>query len=864
MTKKKILIVSAAIAALAIIAVITWQVAKPSEPLAIAEEEAKEIAEDNAIETAEGNFELPVCGSSSFGDYEMLSDLGLDSLKILFDKLKNDCIQKINFEQDLNDLSMRDLALLRSSIYALNGLYFMEENINAYFMNEKNPIMPWYKNYMCFLLESKYKKSVKKDYSDVRPTEKEKDIKLSDTEKQFVKKIDERIAELRKNDMYINKNGYTIGNATHIVNTHKFKNLNGKYMDKLAQNNFVISDTGYLQLFHVYEQNNYNDMPSFVTTDLFLQAFHIYMSFALKKLEQEKFIPALKELTLSLYEASMSLTKSEDAEIKQMAKYNAAFYAISYTLLTGENLKVPDEYKEDYDDEVHKATAATQDNATSKFLDGEIMHYSLFKPRGHYTRKPEMEAYFKAMMWLQKAYFCRDKTSHLKQSIFMANLLKLDVYASIFEPTALLMGEPNNLSIMDIAQFLKSENIEDMSVALNAENVEKVDKMLAALSERIIIKPKSPATCPDKINFMPQRYMIDNEVLQEMADTSSNAKRIFPKGLDVFSAFGSASASDALNNFYKEKEKWSKYPEEMAKLQKKFNNFDGWNKSVYNKWIESLLALQKRDKSYPAFMKTKAWDYKNLNTSLASWAELKHDVILYADQPGVAEGGDGGLILPDPDVEVGYVEPNILFWNKLGELIALTKNTLDKHSLLYGDLETKATEMQDFVNFLIGVSKKELAKKPLSAEEYKRIKDIGSAVENFTLDIFEAENEHSYNNIRGWWQVKGPDRSIAVVADIYTHPAKGILHVATGKANEIYVIVEINGYLYLTRGATFSYYEFVMPKGTRLTDEEWQEMEEDKSKCPAAPEWMQSVFVDSYPRLDAAYLRRSFFCYCCD
>jgi hypothetical protein len=739
-------------------------------------------------------------------------------------------------------------------------------------MDKKNPILPWYGGYMCLLLESGFEERGRYDND---PITNEKDIKLSNPEKQFVERIEKRIAELRKNNMYISKNGYAIGNTAHIVNMHKIKNFDKNFMDKLEQNNFAIADTGHLQLFHVYEQNNYDKMPSFVTTDLFLQAFHIYLSYALKWLEQEKFALALEHLTLSIYKSSMDLTKSKNTEIAQMAEYNAAFYAIPYTLLTGKKLTVSAKYQSDYENEVNKATAAAPDGEISKFLDNAVMHYTLFKPRGHYASKPEMEAYFKAMMWLQKAYFCRDKTEHLKQSIFMASLLNLDVYASIYEPTAVLIGEPNNLSIMDIARFLKSEKIKDVHVALSAKNVNKVDKMLTALAERTIIKPKLLTTCPDKINFMPQRYMVDNEVLQDLVDTSYNAKRAYPKGLDVFSAFGSEPASDVLNNFYKEEEKWSKYPEEMNRLQKKFRNFGNWNKSVYNKWIESLLVLQKKDKSYPAFMNTKAWSYKNLNTSLASWAELKHDVILYADQPMAAE--EGGVCdhyyLPGPNAEVGYVEPNILFWNKLNELIKLTRNTLAKHNLL-GELKVKSETLQGFVDFLIEVSKKELAKKPLSPEEYQRIKHIGGAVEDFTLNVVlenETKEDEWWYNEKSWDLVKGPERSIAVVADVYTrnmydtlsmlaHPNNGILHVATGKANEIYVVVEIGGYLYLTKGATFSYYEFVTPEGIRLTDEEWQKMEENKSKRPAVSEWVRSLIVDTKSKPDIVP-KNDYFCF---
>jgi hypothetical protein len=102
--------------------------------------------------------------------------------------------------------------------------------------------------------------------------------------------------------------------------------------------------------------------------------------------------------------------------------------------------------------------------------------------------------------------------------------------------------------------------------------------------------------------------------------------------------------------------------------------------------------------------------------------------------------------------------------------------------------------------------------------------------------------------------LQGPDKSIAVVADIYTRNIRecsknGILHVATGKANNIYVVVEMEGYLYLTRGATFSYYEFIQPLNARLTDEEWQQMLE-KKKAPPVPLWMKDLIIEKEPKAE--------------
>jgi hypothetical protein len=92
--------------------------------------------------------------------------------------------------------------------------------------------------------------------------------------------------------------------------------------------------------------------------------------------------------------------------------------------------------------------------------------------------------------------------------------------------------------------------------------------------------------------------------------------------------------------------------------------------------------------------------------------------------------------------------------------------------------------------------------------------------------------------------VTGPDKTIALTVDIYTRnvpgcPKNAILHEATGYGNTIHVLVEINGLLYLTRGAVFSYYEF--PYETRLTDEDWIKLLDHKEIAPAS--WMNDLTI---------------------
>jgi len=753
--------------------------------------------------------------------------------------------KEFDLSMSTDSLSLEELRLLRNYLYATHGFYSMEAEINSFFMANTD----WYRDLVYSLWE---RREMPLEYDDVS---------LSNEEQLFIDKVNKRIAELQESN-FIKQGKYTLGNTENLVNRYQFSELTTEFTEKLKTKNFVITPTQHIQLFHLYEENDYRQVSNFITTDLFLQAFHMYFSYTLKSLEQQQFIPHLEELCMGLYNQCMQLEQtSEDPEVKQMALYNATFYAIPYHLLTGKELKVPAAYAPAYKEEI--ANILKEEDAEPVFFDmggDAYFPYSLFKPRGHYTRKPEMKAYFRAMMWLQITPFCRDNKEHLKHTILSAFLLNtgqsaknkslLSLYSAIYEPIVFLIGLPDNLSVMDIVEYLRNKNINDLSVALSEENLEGINQMLLELTKtRNVIKPKIEISCPDKINFMPQRYLIDNDVIQNLVDIKPNSERAYPKGLDVFAAFGSKPAMDILNNFHKEAEKWEKYPAEMQKMQQKFKDYNQWNTSVYNKWIESLLELQKPDKNYPLFMQTHAWDLKNLNTSLASWAELKHDAILYGEQPMGAECGGGDDDPPTPVVK-GYVEPNRKFWKKLAEVISLTGKLLEKHQLLSSDLKGKTEQLSRYTDFLIQVTEKELKKEVLSEGEYRTIQYMGSSIEYFTLSVMDPDL-----HLPQWSLVEGPDRSVAVVADIYTRNILGcdkcgILHVATGNANSIYVMVEIGGFLYLTRGAVFSYYEFVQPLGTRLTDEEWQKMLDEK-KAPAIPGWMKEIQIQTEePQID--------------
>ena len=291
-----------------------------------------------------------------------------------------------------------------------------------------------------------------------------------------------------------------------------------------------------------------------------------------------------------------------------------------------------------------------------------------------------------------------------------------------------------------------------------------------------------------------------------------------------------------------EKTEWRAFADSLKSMKQRMGEID-WQETVVTQWMQTLKVLNTQDNRarLPYFMLTPEWSRKDLNAALASWAELKHDAILYAKQPAGAECGGGGP--PEPVIK-GYVEPNVPFWRQAVQLLDSTAKLLADEKLMTEKIEGATERLREEAEFLLKCSEKELQGQELTDEEYDQIQYIGATFENISLDLLREPHQDLYS----WDLVQGADKKIAVVADVYTanadnNPEKSILFEAVGDADEIYVVVEIGGYLYLTRGAAFSYREFIQPLNEpRLTDEEWQQLLQ-KNPRKGVPEWMKRIIV---------------------
>ena len=777
------------------------------------------------VDTSEQNVAENIAFDISFFDDEDLPTY-LCGCHVDIENMKDN----VDLNMDISKLSLADLRILRNVFAAQQGYCF-----NDSFLRHIYCATSWYEE----LAESKYEE-----------LDAPINVKYTDEQTKFIERIKAREDELRK--LNYNPVEGALVNYKNVVNKYQMDSTTRDFRNLISKNGFVIVEGTDEQLFHVYEENDYEDFPSFVTTDMYMQLFHMYFDYLLRDLESTKLMGELKLMSTNMYNEMMSISRTTSNErIKNAAEYNATYYAIGLSLLTGkENINVPAKYADAYRSEIDRVNEESDDYSNYLGYDMTPFPYSLFRPRGHYTRSDEFKRYFKSMMWFQYVPACLDENEQFDRVIVSADVLSknnslMECYRSITEPIEFIVGEADNVSVLQLAEKMKSMNTSADKLLSNNVGYEKYRSEIKKLCDsQNRISPKIEVTCKDKINLMPQRYLADNEILQELVDveTKPETLRAKPMGLDVVAAFGSDAAQDILLKELKEGEKWPNYVEKFNDVKNTMKKVD-WDKSMYNKWMQSLNESVKPNEKYPYFMQTAQWDKKNINAALASWSELRHDCILYAEQPFGAECGGGGM--PDPIV-VGYVEPNVGYWNKAIELLDKTEQVLQKTGMLTGEAKRLSKDMKEKAQFLLSVSEKELAGKKLSEQEYNQIEYIGSTFEWLTLDMINDEGLY----LNGWGDVIGTDRCIAVVADVYTANAsnnsnKSILYEATGYVNTIYVIVEIEGHLYLTRGAVFSYREFDLPMDMpRMTDEEWQNKLKTEPTY-GVPEWMQEITLPS-------------------
>ena len=580
--------------------------------------------------------------------------------------------------------------------------------------------------------------------------------------------------------------------------------------------------------------------------------------------------------------AENTRTRVHSADMREPLVGVAAFFSVGAKLLDPE-FRVPQSVKERVEKDLALIEKHEGFNFSAALPHGE--DFSQYVPRGHYTRNEQFRRYFKAMMWYGRRMFrieserwrdglpppCQpDKWSddimlrETRQLLLITYLLQTttvngkpgtEIWESLYRPTVLFAGRTEDLNVAEV-KSIAAKVWGRLPGPGELGDEKKLREFVGLARKATAPKVDSSGAARKGFCFMGQRFTPDSYAFQCLVtDTGipfggvrphplnytgkrdprpftwgitaiGRECRCFPRGLDILAVFGSDEALAILKDggdteYAGHDSMMSDLRVEMARMMDERKS-----ENLYYGWLHALIPLLEAPKggAVPGFLRTKAWTRKQLATALASWAELRHDTILYVKQ----SYAPAERAVMRPREVRGYVEPYPETYDRIARMIRKMRTDLAALGAMPEGLDGNYRSFEDTVSRLAAISRKELAdSKVLTPDEYRFISYVAGRLKSSTRLPRGLRKKI----------LSETDSKMALIADVHTDNNSGqVLEEGVGPPFLLTVRMSVEGEPTTLRGAVFSYYEFKWPKKDRLTDEKWQEILADEKTRPALPD----------------------------
>ena len=649
-----------------------------------------------------------------------------------------------------------------------------------------------------------------------------------------------------------------------IANTQVLGGLTEAQLSFLSQNGFTVIHSQEAQFGDIrVETAERTGQPYYLTTDAAFHALHLLFDDLLKALEKEQLRLTMVDITqATLAEVQSYLPAVQGTSLEAETLQAVAYLSVALKLFDPE-ASIDPSVADLVAQQVSQVIDAGGKAYSVIFPDFED-DYGAYKPVGHYAGDPELEAYFRGMTWFGRVHFLLSAETPSRLPLIITLALRraqvadgaaggsvVESWAYIHKTLNFIVGPTDDLGPLEYAALMdtvygNAPAIQDLADDTRWQEFRSRSDQLPAPQINSLFVASTVDLAPEKgWRFMGQRFTLDGLIFQNLIfdrvlAREDGTRREFPSGLDVMAAFGSAPAMAELGN--QGATSFPNYPEQMAKMQQaaQAQPESQWLGRFYDTWLYAFFpVLQSKDASFPAYMQTSAWGYKELNAALGSWAELKHDTVLYTKMPEMAGGGGPPMSGPAPS----YVEPNPLVFYRMAYMAKMLSCGLQQIVLIgpcqeVVDYPPGGTDLGSYVYGMMNlagrfqkfgdIAAKELAGQPLTEDDNAAISDCLGMIECMNTDT-------------GYLQPQGEMPKPPVIAAV-SGAGDSVLEVGVGYVDRIYVVVPLEGTWKVAQGGVFSYYEFTQPRDQRLTDEEWR-TKLAGSDAPNLPVWASNFVL---------------------
>jgi hypothetical protein len=586
----------------------------------------------------------------------------------------------------------------------------------------------------------------------------------------------------------------------------------------------------------------YQDPPSgeqvFVTADIFLHSYHLIFDRMLQDVEEKKFLPVATHLTKAL--AKTTEEEVQGAPTSAPALHEALLCDLMYFSVAAKlfdpSFPVSAAIRPQAEALVASINAGEGQLPSAQNYRGfDKEDFTQYKIRGHYEKNEALRKYFRGMMWYGRHNFFLSDNTQTLAAILLPHLVNEAHEESNFDSmdavVTYLIGHQDKYTLAGYRSVnrkvfgAEAPGFNELSANLDANLAAFQQAAWTDLPRPQIVSVQTGFGLTQEqrlretagLKFLGQRYVLDAFILNQLTSPSvgSDANpRNLPTALDVMLLLGSKAATGLQQEAQKEHQ-WPNYDSQIAKLTGATEEQMNKRSTFYAQILYGLKTLFLPTSSKQAFALGEPWQYKNLNTGLASWTELKHDTILYAEQSAAEMGGGDQFEIPpyEPPGPKGYVEPNPVFFHQVTASIDQMLASLKASNFIPDEYADKFTTLRELAHHAELVAQKEVSGQPISREDYDWIKTLRWSFDRPLLLP------------RGADEIKDPSLlQMALVADVATDAVSGrVLEEGVGTPQRIIVVVkDAFGGTRLTVGYVYSWFEFISER--RWSDSEWKKI----------------------------------------
>jgi hypothetical protein len=626
-------------------------------------------------------------------------------------------------------------------------------------------------------------------------------------------------------------------------------------LDRFAENGFLIlPGSQYASFPYGYFDIYGADLPVYVTADMVLEAVHRSFDDILAFVERSDLSPRLARLL-----TAMRARLAAGALAGEVAQDADFYVSVALGLLTDEAATSATGLDlERVRTFVSKAKQASGSEVMTIFGTQREIDFSQFTLRGHYAGDPALEPYFRAMMWLGRVDLRLIETQPSGERVFWRRQLEAALglgalldegsrrdWDAIDRVIGAFVGEHDSMTVPELDQLLaalgttREAGLGERSDAEIAQAI--VDGQYGAqrIASHIIRRQPGPdGALPLNASFafFGQRYTVDSHVFSNVVYDRVQT-RVLPNPLDAaFAALGNDHAVALLSSELEQRP----YAGALASMRALVDAHPSeyWQSSLYTSWLDALRTLSPRAEGgaagtaasvdaagLPAVARREPWARRLLSSQLASWAQLRHDTLLYAKQSYTA-----GSICEFPDA---YVEPYPEFFHAIARFSELGLSIASE--LAVGtDPEDFAQSATRVTNYFTGVRRVALLLANMAELQRSGMPHTEAQVAfiNQAVRIEAGGSGPPFHD--GWYRELFFDPTAALeldptIADVHTDPGgdtpfgreASVLHVGTGMPRAMLVSIDTCVGPRAYAGVVFSYHEHLESGLVRLDDEAW-------------------------------------------